>query len=60
MQPHGTVQLCFDHEGEPKYGEYGTVPAHQTKPNPDDWKIYQALSTIEEEDQPEKELDSET
>ena len=23
----GTVQLGFDHEGEPKYGEYGTVPA---------------------------------
>ena len=24
---YGIVQLCFDHEGGPKYGEYGTVPA---------------------------------
>ena len=24
---YGMVQLCVDHEGQPKYGEYGTVPA---------------------------------
>ena len=29
---YGTVQLCFDHEGEPKYGEYDTVPVHEVRP----------------------------
>ena len=24
---YGMVQPFFDHEGEPKYGEYGTEPA---------------------------------
>ena len=24
---YGIVQLCFDHAGEPRYGEDGTVPA---------------------------------